>query len=124
MEVTTYFYDTYAFYEIVKGNKNYNKFSSSVAIVTTRLNLMELYYGLLIKFNKNTADRYYDELLKYVIDIDDETIKQAMIFRVLHKLKDLSYVDCVGYIMAKQRNIKFLTCDQAFKNLDNVEFVK
>ncbi|MBI2670903.1 PIN domain-containing protein [Candidatus Woesearchaeota archaeon] len=124
MEITTYFYDTYAFFEIIKGNRNYNKFSSGVAIVTTRLNLMELYYGLLVKFNKNIADKYYDELLKYIIDIDDETIKQAMVFRVLHKIKNLSYVDCVGYIIAKQRNIKFLTGDKEFKDLDNIEFVK
>ena len=124
MEVDTYFFDPYAFYEIIKGNTDYKKYSSGIAIVTTKLNLMELYYGLLLKFNKNTADKYYDELLKYSVDIDDETIKQAMIFRVLHKLKNLSYVDCVGYIMAKQRNIKFLTGDKEFKNLGNVEFIK
>ncbi len=124
MEVDTYFFDTYAFYEVIKGNTNYKKYSSGLAIVTTKLNLMELYYGLLLKFNRDIADKYYDDLLKYSVDIDDETIKQAMIFRVLHKLKNLSYIDCVGYIMAKQRNIKFLTGDKEFKNLENVEFIK
>ena len=32
--------------------------------------------------------------------------------------------DCIGYILAKNIGIKFLTGDKEFENLDNVEFVK
>ena len=32
--------------------------------------------------------------------------------------------DCIGYIMAKKLNIKFLTGDKEFENFLNVEFVK
>jgi len=47
-----------------------------------------------------------------------------MTFRALNKKRNLSYVDCIGYIIAKQRNIKFLTGDKEFEYMENVEFVK
>ena len=52
----TYFLDSYAFFEILKGNPNYTPYKKDTAFVTTKLNLMELYYGLLLGFNKKTAD--------------------------------------------------------------------
>jgi len=39
----------------------------------------------------------------------------------MNKNKKLSYVDCIGYIMAKSRNIRFLTGDEQFKN---AKFIK
>ena len=38
--------------------------------------------------------------------------------------RNVSMTDCVGYILAKQLGIKFLTGDKEFEHLDNVEFVK
>ena len=124
MEVRTFFFDTYALYEIIEGNKNYRSYIKNVAIVTTKLNLMELYYGLLVNYNEKTANDLYDKFLSYYTSIDDNSIKKAMIFRALNKKKDLSYIDCVGYIISKQRNIKFLTGDKEFEDMENVEFVK
>ncbi|HAB54132.1 MAG TPA: PIN domain nuclease [Ignavibacteriales bacterium] len=124
MGITSYFFDTYAFCEIIVGNPNYQKYVNKLGIITTRLNLMELYYGLLRECDRKTADKYYDSLIKYVINIDDETIKQAMVFRYLNKNKKLSYVDCIGYILAKKMGLKFLTGDKEFESMENVEFVK
>jgi len=124
MEIKTFFFDTYALYEIIEGNKNYRSYIKNVAIVTTKLNLMELYYGLLVNYNEKTANDLYDKFLSYYTSIDDNSIKKAMIFRALNKKKDLSYIDCVGYIISKQRNIKFLTGDKEFEDMENVEFVK
>ena len=122
--VNSYFFDTYAFYEIIKGNPNYKKYESNVSITTTKLNLMELHYGLLLLYGKEKADEYYDSLLEFAIEITDKIIKESNEFRFLNKSKKLSYVDCVGYILAKHLNIKFLTGDKEFEDLDNVEFVK
>ena len=36
----------------------------------------------------------------------------------------LSYADGLGYEVAQRMEIKFLTGDEAFKGLENVEFVK
>ena len=123
-EVKTYFFDTYAFYEVINGNKNYKQYEEGVSIITTKLNLMELHYGLIHLYGRETADFYYDKLLELVIEISDDIIKEANCFKFKHKRKKLFYVDCIGYIMAKKYNAKFLTGDNQFENLENVEFVK
>jgi len=124
MALKTFFFDTYAFYEIIGGNINYKPYLSDVAILTTKLNLMELYYGLLLNYNKATADKYYDKFSEYCIDFDDDVVKQATLFRLLNKERNLSYVDSIGYVLSKSRNIKFLTGDKEFKDMENVEYVK
>lgn len=124
MDVKNYFLDTYAFFEIIKGTPNYQKFSFRMGVITTKLNLMELYYALLREFDRETADKYYDCFVDCTVEVDDETIKQAMVFKLLNKNKKLSYVDCIGYILAKKRGIKFLTGDKEFEEMENVEFVK
>jgi predicted nucleic acid-binding protein len=123
MELVTYFFDTYALYEYVEGSDNYKRFTS-VVILTTQLNLMELYYGLLVKYDKTRAEFYYSLFSPYVIELDDTTIKEAMFFRKEFRKRNLSYIDCLGYIMAKRRGVKFLTGDKEFEDMDNVEFVK
>lgn len=87
---------------------------------------MELYYKSLRDFGKKLADKFYARFLDYAIDFDDGIIKEAMEFRLnmKNKGKDLSYTDCIGYILAKKKKVKFLTGDKEFKNLPNVEFVK
>src|SRR3989338_97708 len=112
MGITTLFFDSYAFFEIIKGNKNYEAYLNKVAIITTRLNLMELYYGLIIKEGREKAEKYYDYLVKFVVDFDDEIIKEAMLFRAENKPKKLSYVDCIGYMIALKNNVMFLTGDE------------
>jgi predicted nucleic acid-binding protein len=124
MEIETLFFDTYAFFEIIRGNKDYMRFAKGIAIITTKLNLMELYYGILIVKGEQDADKYYDKLAKFVVDIDNDIIKEAMKFRAKNKDRSLSYADCIGYIIALKNNIKFLTGDEQFKDLQNVEFVK
>lgn len=124
MGITTYFFDTYSFHEIIDGNPKYASFIVNIGIVTTKLNLMELYYGLLRRLGKSAAEKSYDNLVKYTIELDDDTIKQAMEFRMLQKNKKFSYIDCIGYVLAEKNNIKFLTGDEAFRGLSNVEFVK
>ncbi len=122
--VRSFFFDTYAFYEIIEGNENYMPYAKDVVIFTTKLNLMELHYGLLVKYGKEQADAIYDELVKFTVDIDDKTIKEANEFRKMLKKRKLSYVDCLGYIIARSMNIPFLTGDKEFWDLENVKFVK
>ncbi len=47
-----------------------------------------------------------------------------MQFRLKWKDRKVSIPDCIGYVMAKNLDIKFLTGDKEFEGLDNVEFVK
>ena len=123
-QVNTFFFDSYAFFEIANGNLAYEPYTKDISIITTRLNLMELHYGLLRKEGKDNADKLYDEYLKFAIDFSDEDIKTANQFRLEQKKQDLSYIDCLGYILSNKLKVKFLTGDNKFKDLDNVEFVE
>ena len=120
-----YFLDTYAIIEFLKSNKAYIKYFKQRNI-TTRLDLMELYYKSLRDFGKKLADKFYSMFSVYVVDFDDETMKEAMEFRLEMRKrgKHLSYTDAIGYIVAKKNKVKFLTGDQEFRNLPNVKFVK
>ncbi len=115
--------DTYALVEIIKGNKNYTRYLDG-RLATTRLNLMELYYSLLRDFDVSTANKFYGFFLQFVLEIEDDVIKEAMVFKLANRQEKLSYVDCVGYIMSLSHGIKFLTGDQKFNRKDNVEFAK
>jgi predicted nucleic acid-binding protein len=124
MGVDSFFFDTYALYEIIIGNASYRKYDEGVSFVTSKLNLMELYYGLLRKYGKKVAGEYYDAFIPHAIEIDDDTIKAAMEFRLANIDKKMSYVDCIGYVSSRSNGLLFLTGDKAFKDLEGVEYVK
>lgn len=123
MSENTYFFDSYAILEILKGNIAYNNFSE-IKIITTLLNFLEVYYSLLKENDKQTAQLILQKLNFHFIEIDKQLIIEVADFRFQNKALKLSYIDCIGYILAKRLNIKFLTGDKAFENLENVEFVK
>ena len=120
-----YFLDTYAIIEFVNGNKNYVKYFKHKNI-TTKLCLMELYYKYLRELGKKWAEKVYTKFLVFVVEFDDDTMKEAMEFRLKMRRngKKFSYTDAIGYIVAKKNKVKFLTGDREFRNLPNVKFVK
>jgi len=118
-----FFFDSYAFFEILKGNPSYEKYKKGL-IVTTKLNLFELYLGLLRDLDEETAEKYFDKYYLFIKDFDENVIKQAAKLKNKLNKRDLSMTDCIGYIFAKQLGIKFLTGDKEFQDMDNVEFVK
>lgn len=118
-----YFYDSYAIIEMLEKNNNYLKFSDNI-ITTSVLNLFEVYYYLLKKYNKITADYWAKKLNFNFLKIDPIFSIEASRFKFDNKKEKLSLVDCAGYILALKNNLKFLTGDDKFKNKENVEFVK
>ncbi|MEK6957655.1 MAG: PIN domain-containing protein [archaeon] len=119
----SYFFDSYALFEIINANPNYAGYLEAT-LITTRLNLMELHYGLLRQYGKKFAEAKYKSLLKYTVEVGDDTIMVANEFRAAHKKLNLSYIDCIGYITAKSTGVKFLTGDRQFNGMENVEYVK
>ena len=111
----------------MRGNRNYEQYAD-LELATTEFNLLELSYALVRDYGKSKAL----ELLSAVRDsfevvkVDDNDFTNASEFRLRSKKqgKKLSLIDCLGYVGAKRLNIKFLTGDEEFKNLENVEFVK
>ncbi len=120
----SFFFDTYAFYEIIVGNPNYLLFTKDIKIVTTQLNLMELYYQLLALYDKQQAVEFFRRYQEFIVPISNEIIIEAMDFRKQHYKQNLSYVDCIGYVIAKKMTTPFLTGDKQFEEMTNVKFVK
>ncbi len=121
-----YFFDSYALIEINKGNPDYLKYKDS-RVVITLLNLMEFYYALLKFTNKDVANKKFQKYLSNCIKLKPDIIMESAEFR--HEFNKnskfkISYIDAIGYITAKKLNIKFLTGDEAFRELPDVEFAK
>lgn len=118
-----YFFDTSAIIEISEGNEIYSPYFDLFTTITI-FNLAEIYWISLNKMGESNAEKLYDDYKEAVVDVTDDVLKEAMQFRKQHKDKGFSYADSIGYIFAKKNNIKFLTSDSQFKDLENVEYVK
>jgi predicted nucleic acid-binding protein len=118
-----YFLDTYALYEILAGNKKYEKYMGA-NVHTSILNIAELYYRILREFGEKEADEKTLPFTSFLLDMKPLTIKKAMIFRLKNRSKKLSYVDCIGYELARENRLYFLTGDKQFSSIPHVEYVK
>lgn len=118
-----YFFDSYAIIEILKTNKSYEKYVDTI-VVTTKMNLFEVYHSLLKTLNKEKADNFLENQNYFIVDFDEKDIQESAEFKLEHARKHLSMVDCTGYVLAKKLGIKFLTGEKEFKDFGNVEFAK
>jgi len=117
-----YLFDSYAIIEVLRGNQNYSKYSKA-NIITTQLTLFEVYYTL-IREGKAHAQEFIRKYEKYAVPYNSNTICIAAALKLAHKERKLSMSDCIGYSLALEYGIKFLTGDQEFKDMKNVEYVK
>ena len=122
--MTIFFYDSYAVIEYIKNNQHFVSYFEDHTGLITLFSLVEIYYSIFSESNKDKADAVMDTLFPLVVEPSKETIKEAMSLRLYHKKRKLSYADCIGYQIAKERKILFLTGDKEFKDLPNVMFVK
>lgn len=122
-ETKVFLADTYALIELLGGNLNYKPYLNQV-LLTTKLNLIELYYYFLNNYGKEVADKYLELYSNFVVPISYGCIRNGMQFKLKFKKENLSYVDCIGYALAFELGVKFLTGDEKFKGKENVEFVK
>ena len=118
-----YFFDTYAIIEILRKSKDYARFSETT-ITTSLLNIGELFYDFLKNGNKNDGMFFCTKLQENCLNVNLELLMKAVEFRFENKGKNLSYIDCIGYVLAKENGLIFVTGDNAFKGMENVEFVK
>ena len=118
-----YFFDSYAIIEIIKGNFNYEKFSG-MDFITNSLNLAEVYYYLLKETDEDTASNIIKKFNFEFIEISPKIAIEAAIFRYKNKKLSLSYAICIGYTLALNNDLKFLTGDKGFEKFENVGYVK
>ena len=120
MPENLFFFDTYAFFEILAGNPAYKRFESADAI-TTIFNLAELNFALK-REGKGFADKITKKYEVLLVDVTAEDVCEAMDLRM--KNRKLSIPDAIGYTVAKRHGAKFLTGDMQFEKMPGTEFVK
>ena len=123
MKEKSYFLDSYAIIEILRGNPNYNKFSGAIPF-STRINLVEVAYHLFKSFSKENALKILDSTKFTALEIQEGQVSKIAIFRKENSRKKFSYIDSIGYVLAKENRLRFVTGDKAFEGMPNVEFVK
>jgi uncharacterized protein len=123
-EMQVFLADSYAIVEYFKGNVNYKKYFEKNKIITTKLNLMEVYYSALVNSTKENANKYYDSLVSECILVSDQVVKDALQFRYENRKQRLAYIGAIGYQLSLELGVKFLTGDKEFEKMKNVEFVK
>lgn len=121
--MTVFFYDSYAVIEYLKDNPQFVPYFEHHLGILTLLNILEVYYSVLHDAGEEKASTVLETLYSLVVYPTQNTIKEAMKFRLHHRKRNLSYADCLGYQIAKERGILFLTGDIQFQDLPNVEFV-
>jgi len=117
------FFDTYALIDFFEENPNYKKFED-YKMITTILNVMELHYYFLRTTKIEKFDQIFNKIKHSLANFSIEDIKKSNDLKLEYKKRSISYVDCLGYIIAKREGVKFLTGDKEFEDLSNVEFVK
>jgi len=120
---TRKFLDTYAIIEIMKGNPAYSKFAEATPF-STRTNMVEVAYHLLESCPKEKAENIIRSLRIEVLEIQENQVAKIAWFRKEHSKKKFSYIDCIGYVLAKENSMEFVTGDAAFEGMPNVEFAK
>ena len=109
--------------EIVKCNASYKKYLDD-ELYTTILNLYEFYYNVLKDHEEKVAMEMFYRFYGFMMGIEDEEIFLASSFKLQQRKQRISYVDALGYVIARNNNMRFLTGDKEFKDMPNVEFVK
>lgn len=118
--------DSYAFIELFGGNPRYAEVFRSHAISTTALNVMEVYAALLRRIDRAEALTHARSMLPAIVEVPREAALRAAEFRteMREKKRNCSHVDAWGYVAAAATRRRFLTGNESFRGLPNVEFVK
>ncbi len=84
---------------------------------------MEVFYALLRDGKPESEARNLIAALQpHVIDFSFDDVLGAMGVRIqmVRKQRNLSYVDAIGYYVARKRKLQFLTGDPGFRGLPGV----
>lgn len=119
-----YYFDTYALIEFLR-RREFLRYSAK-GFVTSRWNLAELLVIDVREHGDLIARRHFQRFLAACEDPTDEDLFQAAVFRERQRRRrrSLSFVDALGYRLARRLKLRFLTGDEAFQGLPGVLFVK
>ncbi|HVL48138.1 MAG TPA: PIN domain-containing protein [Candidatus Thermoplasmatota archaeon] len=115
------FLDTYAIVEILNGNPDYRGVLEDAA--TSLYHLYELHVQLARLRDEATANAVYRDLRSLAVEATDADVLAASRFKRAHPKAGFSYADALGYAMARERDVPFVTGDKAFRKIDGVAFI-
>jgi len=74
----------------------------------------------------HVADKAYLTSRAFAVGFDDGDVRNAMKLRLKQRGKGsaTSEGDTMGYYLSLKHNVRFLTGDKTFRDLDNVEFLQ
>jgi len=122
--IKQFYFDTYALIEISKGNPGYEPYKEGVKVMLSNLNLLEFSYFLIREGKGKDVKEIFNNFSKFNVDYDEEILIKSAEMKFKFLKERISFIDCIGYFIAKKNNVKFLTGDEKFRHKDNVEFVK
>lgn len=116
------FADTYALIAMLKDKPAYERYKGWTLIGSAH-NLMELCYYLLRIGNEELAEQVLADTPFVMAPISETSIGAGARYKFERRQDRLSYADCLGYALARELGIPFLTGDVKFKDVPGVLFV-
>ena len=123
--IAEYFYDSWSIIAHLASPKLKPYFRAGRGR-TTWLNLMEVYWVLLREGKSGSeANEIVSSFNPYLMEFTFEEVQDAMELRLKwHEGgRRISYVDAIGYSLARDRHMQFLTGDPAFRRIPGVAFI-
>ena len=118
-----FFFDSYALIGLFDGNPACQKYAD-LHIITNALNLGETYYYYLRHGKEIAFLNAISSARIECLPVSPVDAYAAMNYRLEQKQKRFSFVNCIGYTVAMSKELTFLTGDNEFRGIPNVEFVK
>ena len=122
----SFFADSYALIEMLKGNENYRSFQSE-RLITTEFNICEVGFAVCRNYPANAPQilKTVRKMVTLTATINEDYCSGAARRKEASGLgKKLSTIDCVGYSAANRLKIPFLTGDREFADMNNVQFIR
>lgn len=124
--MSSFFADSYAIIEILKGNERYLPYMTG-HLVTTEFNFCEVAFAVCRDYPEKTRQvmARVRKMVALAPTTDEDYCEGAAMRRKTTGAgKKLSTIDCVGYAVSRRQKIPFLTGDREFEDIENVEFVR
>lgn len=117
-----FFFDTFALVELARDAAAYAPYKAA-PIFTHQGNVYEY---IAARLRAVTEPKVRDEVRRMapnLLEAATDDLFAAAAFRQDHADRRVSYVDALGWVLARKNGMRFLTGDRAFKGIENVEFV-
>ena len=124
--MASFFADSYAIIEILKGNENYRHYQAG-QLITTEFNICEVAFAVCRDYPDRTRQvmaRVRKIVTRVSTTDEDYCLGATMRRKTTSAGKKLSTIDCVGYAVSRRQKIPFLTGDREFEDIEDVEFVR